>query len=157
MMSSSPGKGHSRDSIRSSDGDRRPCRTQSACNWSSCIDVRQLRTDVARRFAQAGIGRRYVDTAVVECLQAVNSGRRVSPLRYCLAIGRRLQEESAARASTRQTGFESRFSNTCSHGVIGEHCQECEMDRERAIELFPSLRRYLPASLVPRRSEGARG
>jgi hypothetical protein len=38
--------------------------------------------------------------------------------------------------------------NTCPHDSTVEDCSDCVEDRARALELFPSLRRYLSPSLI---------
>jgi hypothetical protein len=119
---------------------------------ANSVDITRLRTDARRCFARAGIHRRYVDTAVVVCLIAANTRLLVSPLNYCLAIGRRLQDESTAEAVERWREFQRRVANTCSHGSSVEACPDCANDRARAIELFPNLLRYLPASTGEQRA-----
>ena len=46
--------------------------------------------------------------------------------------------------------------SACPHGSTMESCGSCEADRGRALELFPSLRRYLPRSLAKHQSEDER-
>ncbi len=126
------------------------CNRPTDCCHAGGIDVGELRAAARRCFERVAIQLRYLDTAVIRCLIA--DGRQVveNPLGYCLAVGRRLQEESAAAADERQRAFESKVSAICSHGSAFDHCSECAQDREFALELFPSLRRYVPASLLPR-------
>ena len=152
-MSTSDSQGHLGDPSLSVDGNRPSCTTRNDCCWSDCIDVRLLRREAATCFARVGISSRFVDTAVVRCLISVRSRTLVNPLGYCLAIGRRLQEESVFEANRRRSELEIRIRNTCPHGLTVEGCGECEKDREHALELFPSLRCYLPVALIPARSE----
>jgi hypothetical protein len=118
-----------------------PCRL-------ACISVKELRAEAARRFTRAGIHPRYVDTVVVRCVIAMNTRLMVNPLNYCLAVGRRLQDESTAESIARWREFQRQISNTCPHGSSVERCGQCAEDRQRALHLFPSLRRYLPASFA---------
>ncbi len=97
-------------------------------------------------FERADINLDYLDTAVVRCLIAAGSGPVANPVGYCIAVGRRLQDESAAEADRRRREFEERIRDTCSHGSDPEICAECSKDRRRALDLFPALRRYLPMS-----------
>jgi hypothetical protein len=113
---------------------------------AASVDIARLRAEAQRRFARAGIHRRYVDTSVVMCFIAANTRPLVSPLSYCLAVGRRLQDESTAGAVGQWREFQRRVANTCPHGSNVEACSDCERDRARALELFPTLRRYLPES-----------
>ena len=110
------------------------------------IDVRRLRGDAAVSFERAGINLGYLDTSVVCCLVAFGRGAVANPVGYCIAVGRRLQDESAADADRRRREFEDRFRNTCPHGSNAEICEECSKDRQRALDLFPALRRYSPSS-----------
>jgi hypothetical protein len=63
-------------------------------------------------------------------------------------VGRRLQDESNDERENRRREFEALIGNTCPHGSSVERCGQCARDRQRALDLFPSLRRYLPASLT---------
>jgi hypothetical protein len=123
------------------------------CCRAACIDVRELRAHAKRCFQRAGIKPCYLDTAVVRCLIADRAKVVENPLGYCLAVGRLLQEESAAAADRRRREFESKVAGTCPHGSGIDRCSECSRDREFALELFPSLRRYLPASVLSARPE----
>jgi len=80
------------------------------------VDITRLQTDAQRSFVRAGIHRRYVDTAVVMCLIAANARPLVSPLNYCLAIGRRLQDESTAEALSGGKSSRGRVANPCPQG-----------------------------------------
>lgn len=127
------------------------CNRVTNCCRAACIDVGELRADARRCFERVAIQLCYLDTAVITCLIADRRQVVDNPLGYCLAVGRRLQEESAAAADERQRAFERKVSATCSHGSAVDHCSECARDREFALELFPSLRRYVPTSLLPPR------
>jgi hypothetical protein len=127
-----------------------------ACCRLAGIDVRKLRADAAACFARSGIHHSYVDTAVVRCLIAVNTRPVVNPLNYCLAIGRRFQDESAAEAVARWREFQRQIGNTCPHRSSIERCTACAQDRARALELFPTIRRHLPESLAAQQSEDER-
>jgi hypothetical protein len=116
------------------------------CARPTDIDVRKLRADAASSFARAGIQPRFVDTAVVKCLIVMNTRPATNPLSCCLAIGRRLQDESIAGAVARWREFQRRFASTCPHGKKVEACPDCAQDRARAVEMFPALRSHLPAS-----------
>lgn len=118
------------------------------CRPSVGIDVRRLRGDAAVSFKRAGINLAYLDTSVVRCLIAVGCSAVASPVSYCIAVGRRLQDESAAEADRRRRDFEARFRDTCPHGSNLEVCAECSTDRQRALDLFPALRRHVPTSPV---------
>ena len=108
------------------------------------IDVRRLRGDVEASFERAGIDLAYLDVSVVRYLIAVGCRAVGNPVSYCIVVGRRLQDESGAEADRRRREFESRFRNTCPHGSNDEICEECSRDRQRALDLFPALRRYFP-------------
>ena len=112
------------------------------------IDIRGLRASAARRFADAGIHSRYVDTALVVFLRANSSKRIANPLGYCLAVGRRLQDDSVTERDKKRRQLEEMVANTCPHDSTVEDCSDCVEDRARALELFPSLRRYLSPSLI---------
>ena len=112
------------------------------------IDIRELRARAARRFADASIESRYVDTAVVAFLIADSAKTVANPLGYCLAVGRRLQDDSVTERDKRRRQLEEMVANTCSHESTVEGCAFCMGDRERALVLFPSLRRYLPSSFI---------
>lgn len=122
----------------------------------ACISVNELRVEAARCFARAGINSRYVDTALVRCLIAASTRLVVNPLNYCLAVGRRLQDESTAESIARWREFQRQIGNTCPHGSSAERCGQCAEDRQRALDLFPSLRRYLPASLATEQTKGGK-
>ena len=125
-------------------------------HYGNSIDLRELRACAVTRFAGAGIGLQYVDTAVLIFAIADNNGSIINPLGYCLAVGRRLQDESNDEKENRRREFETLVGNTCPHGSSVERCGQCARDRQRALELFPSLRRFLPASLTSTPSEGRR-
>lgn len=112
------------------------------------IDVRRLRGDAAVSFERAGIDLAYLDTSVVRCLVAVSRSALANPVSYCIAVGRRLQDESAAEADRRRRELEERIRDTCAHGSNLEVCAECSTDRQRALDLFPALRRHIPTSPV---------
>ena len=112
------------------------------------IDIKGLRAGAARRFAEAGIHSCYVDTAVVVFLIAHSSKKVANPLGYCLAVGRRLQDDSVTERDKRRRRLEELVANTCPHDSTVEDCSDCVEDRARALELFPSLRRYLSPSLI---------
>jgi hypothetical protein len=122
------------------------CAGQLDPNRVDRIDIRELRARAARRFTEAGIESRYVDTAVVVLLIADRAGIVANPLGYCLAVGRRLQDDSVTGRDKRRRQLEEMVANTCAHGSTVESCSCCAEDRARALELFPSLRRYLPHS-----------
>ncbi len=117
-------------------------------HYANSFDLRELRACAVTRFAGAGIGLHYVDTAVLTFVIADNNGSIINPLGYCLAVGRRLQDESNDGRENRRREFEALIGNTCPHGSSVERCGQCARDRQRALDLFPSLRRYLPASLT---------
>lgn len=126
-----------------------------SCRLSVGIDVRRLRGEAARRFERAGIDLVYIDTSVVRCLIAVGCRAVANPVGYCIAVGRRLQDESATEADRRRREFEERIRGTCSHGSNLRICAECSKDRQRALDLFPALRRYLP--MAPTGSSNGEG
>ena len=123
----------------------------------SCGGVKELRAEAARRFARAGIHSRYVDTAVVKCVIAWNTRVIVNPLNYCLAVGRRLQGESTSESIARWREFQRQIGNTCPHDSSIERCGQCAEDRQHALNLFPSLRRYLPASFATEHAKDEQG
>lgn len=136
-------------------------RDSSECRWcrpSTGIDVRRLRGDAAMSFERADIDLVYLDTSVIRCLIAMSCRAVANPVGYCIAVGRRLQDESSAEANRRRREFEDRFSTTCSHGSNVEICKECSTDRQHALDLFPALGRYLPVSptAFPRGEGGTR-
>jgi len=112
------------------------------------IDIKQLRARAACRFVDAGIDSRYVDTAVVVFLIADGARTVTNPIGYCLAVGRRLQDDSVSERDRRRRQLEEMVANTCPHDSTVENCSYCVGDRTRALELFPSLRRYLPPSFT---------
>lgn len=112
------------------------------------IDIRALRERAARRFADAGIDSCYVDTAVIVFLIADRAKTIANPLGYCLAVGRRLQNDSVAERDKKRRQLEEMVADTCPHDSTVERCSYCVGDRARALELFPSLRRYLPPSFI---------
>jgi hypothetical protein len=128
------------------------------CTSSAGIDVRRLRGDATVSFERAGIDFSYLDTAVVRCLIAISCRAITNPVGYCVAVGRRLQDESVAAADRRRREFEERFRNTCPHGSNLEVCPQCSTDRQRALDIFPALRRHVPTSTVtsPTKEGGAR-
>lgn len=128
------------------------------CTSSVGIDVRRLRGNATVSFERAGIDLSYLDTAVVGCLIAISCRAITNPVGYCIAVGRRLQDESAAAADRRRREFEERFRDTCPHGSNLEVCPECSTDRQRALDIFPALRRHVPTSTVsyPTKEGGAR-
>ena len=120
------------------------------------IDVGKLRKDVAACFTRSGIHRRYIDTVVVRCLLVVSTRVVENPLNYCLAIGRRLQDESAAEKTARWAEFQRRIANTCPHESNVEQCPACAEDRAHALELFPEIRRHLSTSFAKQPIEDER-
>lgn len=136
--------------------DRGEGKCACAEGFSRCtnsIDLRELRARAADRFADAGIRLQFVDTAVLTFVIAKNTGSIANPLGYCLAVGRRLHTDSNAETEKRRREFEILVRNTCPHGSSIERCGQCARDRQRALDLFPSLRRYLPASLTSTQSK----
>jgi hypothetical protein len=127
-----------------------------ACCRLAGIDVRKLRADAAACFARSGIHHSHVDTAVVRCLIAVTTRPVVNPLNYCLAIGRRFQDESVAEAVARWREFRRHFDNACPHRSSVERCPACAQDRARALELFPTIRRHLSESPAAQQNEDER-
>lgn len=116
-----------------------------------CLDIRELRACAARRFADAGIHSRYIDTAVVVFLIADSTKKVANPLGYCLAVGHRLQDDSVTERERKRHQLEEMVANTCPHDSTVEGCSYCVGDRARALELFPSLRRYVPPSFIQER------
>ena len=114
------------------------------CCHLADIDVGRLRKDTAACFARSGIHRRYIDTAVVTCLVNVRTELIENPLNYCIAIGRRLHDESTAAKAARWAEFQRGIANTCPHESNVEQCTACAEDRAHGLELFPELRRHLP-------------
>lgn len=114
-----------------------------ACTTSVGIDVRRLRGDAAASFERAGIDLGYLDEAVVSCLIAVRCRAVANPVGYCIAVGRRLQDESAGEADRRRRELQERVRDTCPHGSNLEVCGECGTDQQRALDLFPTLRRHV--------------
>lgn len=132
-------------------GDRRA--VSCACakglgHYENSIDLRELRASAIARFAGAGISLNYLDTALLAFVIADNHGAIINPLGYCLAVGRRLQDESNEEKENQRRMFETLVGNTCPHGSRVERCGQCARDRQRALDLFPSLRRYLLDSLT---------
>ena len=114
------------------------------------IDVRVLHTQAKDRFTRVGIATRHLDRAVLECLIAATNRSIENPLGYCLAVGRRLQNETDRDAGRLQRAQRWWIENACRHGGFDlEACPNCVHDRQRALELFPSLRRFLSASADP--------
>ncbi len=125
------------------------CAQQLGHCRANYFEIRELRTRAAWRFADVGIDLQYVDTAVITFLIAESSRLIIHPLGYCLAVGRRLQEEAVSNADKRRREIHALICNTCPHGSAIEGCSDCEQDRANALDLFPSLRCYLPDSLIP--------
>jgi hypothetical protein len=107
------------------------------------FDVRALHAQARERFSQVGIDIGHLDRSVLECLIAAGNRSIENPIGYCLAVGRRLQDETERRGRMRR-GQRLWIENACRHGVleVGE-CPRCAEDRRRALELFPSLRKFL--------------
>jgi hypothetical protein len=103
-------------------------------------------------FDRVGIATCHLDRAVLECLFAVTSRSIENPLGYCLAVGRRLQDEACWRDGRAQRTYRLWIENACRHGILDvEACPSCIDDSQRAIELFPPLRRFLGDSAGPLR------
>lgn len=121
------------------------------------LDVRALHNQAKDRFARVGIATRHLDRAVIECLVAATNKSIENPLGYCLAVGRRLQNEADRHAGRLQRAQRWWIENACRHGALDvEACPNCAHDRQRALELFPSLRRFLSASANPVGPKGGR-
>jgi hypothetical protein len=111
------------------------------------LDVRGLHTQAKDRFTRVGIATRHLDRAVLECLIATTNRSVENPLGYCLAVGRRLQDEADRGAARVQRAQRWWIENACPHGTLDvEGCPSCAEDRRRALELFPSLSRFLSDS-----------
>jgi hypothetical protein len=125
------------------------CARSVSCDSSPRIrfDVRALHSQAKDRFARVGIAACHLDRAVLECLIAGTNRPIENPVRYCLAVGRRLQDEAGRRAGGVQSAQRWWIENACRHGGLDvEVCPRCAEDRQRALELFPSLRRFLSSS-----------
>ena len=122
----------------------------SATNESSRriqLNVRALRARAKVGFAQVGIAPRHLDRAVLECVIAASSKPIDNPLGYCLAVGRRLQDETDRRAWREQRAQRLWIENACPHGAVDvQACPSCAEDRARALELFPFLRQFFSDS-----------
>ena len=132
----------------------KPWARSESANWSLRIpsDVRALHTQVKDRFARVGIDNCHLDRAVLECLFAATSRSIENPLGYCIAVGRRLQDEACGSDVRAKRIDRFWIENACRHGTIDiEACRSCIDDRQRAIQLFPSLRRFLGDSSGPLR------
>ena len=120
------------------------------------LDVRALHTQAKDKFTRVGIATRHLDRAVLECFFAATNNSIENPLGYCLAVGRRLQDE-ADRDGRVQRAQRLWIENACPHGTLDvEACPSCAEDRQRALELFPSLRRFLSDSADPVGPRGGR-
>jgi hypothetical protein len=129
--------------------DTDPCARSESSNrsWGIRSDIRELHTQAKNRFARVGIATCHLDRAVLECLIAATNSPIENPVAYCLAVGRRLQDEAERLAGGVQSEQRWWIENACRHGVLDvEVCQSCAEDRKRALELFPSLRRFLSKS-----------
>jgi len=112
------------------------------------LDVRALRAQAKIGFARVGIAPRHLDRAVLECVIAASNKSIDNPLGYCLAVGRRLQDETDRRAWREQRAQRLWIENACPHGAVDvQACPPCAEDRARALELFPFLRRFLSESV----------
>jgi len=111
------------------------------------LTVRALRAQAKVGFARVGIASRHLDRAVLECVIAASNKSIDNPLGYCLAVGRRLQDETDRRAWREQRAQRLWIENACPHGAIDvQACHTCAEDRERALELFPFLRQFVSES-----------
>ncbi len=111
------------------------------------LDVRALRAQAKVGFARVGIAPRHLDRAVLECVIAASNRSIDNPLGYCLAVGRRLQDETARRAWREQRAQRLWIENACPHGAVDvQACPPYAEDRERALELFPFLRQFFSDS-----------
>jgi len=120
------------------------CVTSDSGIW---LDVRALHTQAKDRFTRVGIAARHLDRAVLVCIIAATNRSIENPLGYCLAVGRRLQNEADRHAGRLQRARRWQIENACRHEAFDvEACPSCAEDRQRALELFPSLRRFLSAS-----------
>jgi hypothetical protein len=129
--------------------DTDPCaRSESSnCLWGIRLDVRELHTQARNRFARVGIAACHLDRAVLESLIAATNRPIENPVGYCLAVGRRLQDEAQRLAGGVQSEQRWWIENACRHGALDvEVCPSCAEDLQRAFELFPSLRRFLSNS-----------
>jgi hypothetical protein len=139
--------------------DAAPCARSVTSDGSRGIrlDVRALHTQAKDRFTRVGIATRHLDRAVLECLIAATNKSIENPLGYCLAVGRRLQDEADRDAGRVQRAQRWWIENACRHDALDvEACPSCAEDRQRALELFPSLRRFLGDSSDPVRPKGGR-
>lgn len=123
-------------------GDLVMCGPISRANF---VDITHLRTDARRCFARAGIHHRYVDTAVVTCLIAANTRQLVSPFNYCVAIGRRLQDESTTRSSV-GVSFRVASPTRALTDRMSKLARTARRIEHELSSIFPNLSRYLPAS-----------
>jgi hypothetical protein len=106
-----------------------------------------MHTQAKDRFERVGIAACHLDRAVLECLIAATNRPIENPVGYCLAVGRRLQDEAQRLAGGVQSEQRWWIENACRHGALDvEVCPSCAEDRQRALELFPSLRRFLSNS-----------
>jgi hypothetical protein len=124
------------------------CTDQGNCGLlTRQIDVRGMHAQAKDRFERVGIAVCHLDRAVLEFLIAATTRSIENPLGYCLAVGRRLQDEAERRAGRVQSAQRWWIENACPHGAVDvEICPRCAEDRQRALELFPSLRRFLSNS-----------
>ncbi len=125
-------------------------RSRSVASGSSPrmqLDARALHNQAQDRFARVGIATCHLDRAVLECLIAATSRSIENPLGYCIAVGRRLQDEADRCAGRMQRAQRFWIENACPHGVVDVRvCPKCAEDCQRALELFPFLRRFLSDS-----------
>jgi hypothetical protein len=90
------------------------------------LDVRALHTQAKERFARVGIATRHFDRAVLECVVAATSRSIENPLGYCLAVGRRLQDEADRGAGRVQRAQRWWIENACRHNALDvEACPSC--------------------------------
>lgn len=98
------------------------------------LDVRALRTQAKDRFARAGIATCHLDRAVLECLVAATNRSIENPMGYCLAVGRRLQNEAERQAGRVQRAQRLWIENACRHGAVDvEVCPRRAEDRQHAL------------------------
>lgn len=118
--------------------------TQKGRSPQNPLEIRALIAQAKCRFARAGIAARHLDRAVLECIIAAANRSIENPIGYCLAVGRRLQDETERRADRTRRVQRLWIENACRHGALDVAvCPRCAEDRQRALELFPSLSKFL--------------
>jgi len=77
------------------------------------LDVRALHTQAKDRFERVGIATCHLDRGVLECLIVATSRSIENPVGYCIAVGRRHQDEDDRRAGRVQRAQRWWIENAC--------------------------------------------